>query len=929
MGDLPTGTVTFLFTDIEESTRLVRALRERYEEVLTEHRRLLRDAFEQHRGQVVEARGDAFFVAFERAGDALASALAAQSALGRHEWPEGAEVRVRFGLHTGEAVLGAEGYTGLAVHRAARICAAGRGGQVLLSQATAAIVEDGEPAGVTLFDLGEYGLEGIDHPERIFQAVAGGARDDGRPLDSRRAGPVLLATKLTRPPPRAEHVGRPELLELLRDGVARPLTVLTAPPGFGKTTLLADWAAREERRAVAWLSLDEDDNDPGRFFSYVIEALRTVEPDLGRRAPAAHTVPRAEITDVVLALLLNDLTALERPIVLVLDDYHLITNAEIHEALGFFVERLPDSLRLVLASRQDPPLPLGRLRARAQLCELRAADLRFSDEEAATFLNDVLELALRGEDVERLQARTEGWPAALYLAALSLRGREDPSTWIASFAGDDRHLVDYLTAEVLARQPPELRLFLLRTSILPRLCTPLCNAVTERDDASSILEELERSNLLLIPLDTRREWYRYHHLFAELLRHELRRTEPENVPALHRRASTWYLESGLILEAARHASAAGDVDAAVEFVGAYWSVFLVHGQLETASSWMAALPEDVIAENWLSCLACFTVAAHTQRLDEAERWLEMAERAPQVVRNGQHPEHRLAAAGSFLRLLRGDVAGAIAAARAGLAAAPPSQPIAVLALELVLGGALWWSDEVAEARTALARAAQIAEAAGVVPAKIEALGTRAALELEHGDAAVAEELTREALALMREAGLEEHPFTAMTRITAGRAHTRRGELTKAKQHVERGLELAEHDQNWLYIASAALALAEIRQREHEPAAARRLLARARQVIEALPAPGPGLRQIERAEKALHLQASRGRDAADAPYWELSDRELEVLRLLASRLSQREIAAELYVSFNTVKSHMRAIFRKLGVASRAEAVVRARELGLLT
>ncbi|MGE5273747.1 MAG: LuxR C-terminal-related transcriptional regulator [Verrucomicrobiota bacterium] len=743
-----------------------------------------------------------------------------------------------------------------------------------------------------------------------------------------RSGPVILATKLGRPPVRDEHVTRDRLVELLREGTARRLTLLTAPPGFGKTTLLAEWAA-EEGRPVAWLSLDDDDNDPTRFFAYTIEALRTVEPSLGRGAMAAQAVPRTEIADVILARLLNDLTALKRPIVLVLDDYHLITNAEIHEALGFFIERLPESLRLVLASRQDPPLPLGRMRARGQLAELRAADLRFSDEEAATFLNDVLELALRDEDVGRLQARTEGWPAALYLAALSLRGRDDATAWIASFAGDDRHLVDYLTAEVLSRQNPGLRTFLLRTSILPRLCAPLCDVVTERADAMSILEELERSNLLLIPLDTRRVWYRYHRLFAELLQHELRRAEPEKVPALHRRASAWCLEAGLILEAARHASAAGDVDAAIELVGAYWSVFLVHGQLETASSWMKSLPEDVIAENWLSCLACFTVAAHTQRLDEAERWLEMAERAPKVERNGQQPEHRLAAARPFLRLLRGDVAGTITAARAGLAAAPSTQPIAVLATELVLGGALWWADAAAEARTALMRAAEIAEAAGVVPAKIEALGVRAVLELENGDAAVAEDLIREALALMHKAALEEHPFSAMTRIAAGRAHAQRGELTKAREHVERALELAELDQNWLYIASAALALAEIRQREHEPAAARRVLARARQVIEEFPDPGPGLGRIERAEKALHLKAARSRETGSAPYWELSDREFEVLRLLVSQLSQREIAAELYVSFNTVKAHMRAIFRKLGVTSRAEAVRRARELGLLS
>lgn len=929
MGDLPTGTVTFLFTDIEESTRLVRHLRERYEDVLTEHRRLLRDAFEQHRGEVVDTRGDAFFVAFERAGDALASALAAQSALERHEWPEGAEVRVRFGLHTGEALLRAQGYTGLAVHRAARICAAGRGGQVLLSQATAAIVADGEPTGIKLLDRGQYELRGIDRPERIFQAVVEGAPEDGRPLGPRRVDPVVLATKLTQPPRRSEHVARPELLELLRDGVAaRRLTLLTAPPGFGKTTLLAEWAAAEKGRAVAWLSLDEDDNDAARFFSYVIEALRSVEPDLGRRALAAQGIPGAEIVEVVLPLLLNDAASLKREIVLALDDYHLITNAEIHEALGFFVERLPASLHLVLASRQDPPLPLGRLRARGQLGELRVADLRFSDEEAAIFLNDVLELALDGEDVKRLQARTEGWPAALYLAALSLRGRSDASAWIASFAGDDRHLVDYLTAEVLARQPPELRSFLLRTSILARLCAPLCDAVTERDDSASLLAELERSNLLLVPLDTKREWYRYHHLFGELLQHELQRAEPEIVPALHRSASGWCRQAGLILEAARHARAAGDVHAAVELVGSHWPVFLAQGQLETVVTWLEALPEDVLAENWLLCLASVTVAAHTHRLDEAERWLEAAERAPQVVRGGQRPESRLAAARSFVRLCRGDVAGAIAAARESLSVASPGEHAALLAAQIVLGIALWWSDEPAEAKAALEQAARTAEATGLLPGKAEALGYRAAVELEAGDAAVAEQLTQEALALTRELGLDEHPFTAMARITAGKLHAGRGELGAAQAEIERGIQLAGRDNNWLMLAHGAVALAEIRRREHEPAAARRLLAHARGVIEALPSPAAGLGRVEQAEKALRLRAARGGEAA-GPFWELSERELEVLRLLASRLSQREIAAELYVSFNTVKSHMRSVFRKLGVTSRADAVARARELGLLS
>jgi ATP/maltotriose-dependent transcriptional regulator MalT len=259
---------------------------------------------------------------------------------------------------------------------------------------------------------------------------------------------------------------------------------------------------------------------------------------------------------VTLPLLLNDLAALDEKLVLVLDDYQVITNAEIHEALAYLVGRVPSSLRLVLATREDPPLPLGRLRARGQLAELRASDLRFQNDEARAFLNDSLRLGLSPEDVERLQARTEGWPAALYLAALSLRGRPDPSSLIEAFAGDDRHVVDYLTGEVLARLPANLRSFLVRTSILTRLCGPLCDAVAQTDGSDRILDELERSNLLLVPLDTKRHWYRYHQLFAELLQHELERTEAGLLPELHRRASSWYREAGLIIDSATHATAA-------------------------------------------------------------------------------------------------------------------------------------------------------------------------------------------------------------------------------------------------------------------------------------------------------------------------------------------------------------------------------------
>src|SRR5262249_30327211 len=261
------------------------------------------------------------------------------------------------------------------------------------------------------------------------------------------------------------------------------------------------------------------------------------------------------------------------------------------EALAYLIERSPAGLHLVLATREDPPLPLGRLRARGELAELRVAELRFTDEETTGFLTEALGLELSAEDIARLQARTEGWPAALYLAALSLRGRADASAFIERFAGDDRYLVDYLTTEILARQSPELRSFLLRTSILKRFCGPLCDAVADRKDSVALLIELERSNLLLVPLDTKREWYRYHHLFGELLHNEFAATDEEALPFLHRRASAWYRNAGLIVDAAHHAIAAGDVDDAVELVAGHYALFVGQGQLSTVMRWLDVLPE--------------------------------------------------------------------------------------------------------------------------------------------------------------------------------------------------------------------------------------------------------------------------------------------------------------------------------------------------
>jgi LuxR family maltose regulon positive regulatory protein len=738
---------------------------------------------------------------------------------------------------------------------------------------------------------------------------------------------VVLESKLTPPRGRPEHVLRDELLAVLRDGRSRKLTLVAAPPGFGKTTLLAQWAT-ESTTPVAWLSVDDEDNDPVRFFAHLIVAIRTAAPTVGKRALAAQRVPGAGTVEVVLPLLLNELTALKSDVALVIDDYHLITNADVHEALTYLIGNMPPTVRLLLATRADPPVPLGRMRARAELAELRAMDLRFRPEETTAFLTKGLGLELTVVDVDRLQARTEGWPAALYLAALSLRDTSDPGKAIDAFAGDDRYLVDYLTTELLARQRPEVRTFLLRTSILNRLCAPLCNAVTGRDDSADLLAEIERSNLLLVPLDAKREWYRYHHLFADLLRHELTAGEPDAATELHARAYAWYRDAGLIVDAATHAIAAHDVDEAIELVAQHYAMFVGQGQLATVIRWIDALPEAAAARDWRLCFAATLVMAHAGQIDAAEHWLALAKQAPAVVQEPQGRASAIPALTAYLRLLRGDISEGIANGRRALQAAPAEDVSAVLTAQLVLISGLWWSPFTGEAKVHLERAIRTATAAGDPATTVLLLGMRAAIALDEQDDRTAEALAREALDIMRAAELDEHPWAATSWVTHGILLGRRGDLDGAAEAIERGVEFGERLRAWQLTVFASLALAEVRQRQGETVAARRLLTRAREILEALPDPGNGLERLARTEKMLRLRGARIRRTVPAPFWELSERELAVLRLLPSGLSRREIAAELYVSLNTVKTHMHAIFAKLGVSSRAEAVERARDLGLI-
>jgi LuxR family maltose regulon positive regulatory protein len=464
----------------------------------------------------------------------------------------------------------------------------------------------------------------------------------------------ILATKLYVPPPRPEAVLRPRLIERLDDGLHRNLTLVSAPAGFGKTTLLGGWVATLPRPA-AWLSLDEGDNNPTRFLAYLVAALRTIAPNMGEGVLGALQSPQPPPTESILTALLNEMAALAEDSVLVLDDYHLVDAGAVNDALTFLLEHLPPRMHLVIATREDPPLPIARLRARGQMSELRAADLRFTPDEAAGFLGGVMGLELSGGEVAALEERTEGWIAGLQLVALSMRGREDVSGFIRAFAGDNRYVLDYLAEEVLGRQPERIRSFLLETSVLERLSGPLCGAVTGQEDGGGMLEALERGNFFVVPLDDKRRWYRYHHLFADVLYAHLMAEQPDLIPALHRRASEWYEHNGSSTDAIRHALAAEDFGRAAGLVELAVPEMRRSRQEATLLGWFEALPEEllhlrpVLSVHYAgTLLQSGRLEGVEERLRDAELWLEtragIGERAcrdrPGSWRRGGHRETR-------------------------------------------------------------------------------------------------------------------------------------------------------------------------------------------------------------------------------------------------------------------------------------------------
>jgi LuxR family maltose regulon positive regulatory protein len=625
------------------------------------------------------------------------------------------------------------------------------------------------------------------------------------------AGP-LLETKLHVPRWRRSLVERPRLSDRLSRGTESALTLVSAPAGFGKTTLLAEWLAiaAADGRAVAWLSLDPRDNDPALFWTYLVAALNTAAPGAGAGALSLLQSPEPP-GEAGLVTLLNDLDAISDDVVLVLDDYHVIGARDVQDGMAFLLEHLPPQIHLVIASRADPALPLARLRGRGELTEIRAADLRFTPGEAAAYLNEVMGLVLTATDVAALEGRTEGWIAALQLAALSMQGREDTAAFIAGFAGDDRYIVDFLAEEVLQRQPGNVQQFLLQTSVLDRLCGPLCDAVTGQDGGKAKLAALERGNLFLVPLDDRRRWYRYHQLFADVLHARLRDEQPDEVPDLHRRASGWHEQNGEPSEAIRHALAAGDFERAADLVELAIPAMRRSRQEAAVLGWLELLPDEVVRVRPVlsvgfagALLAGGEFEGVEARLRDAEQWLDGAtgigqgSRAPaaQMIVVDDAEFRRLPAEIPLYRaaqaLARGDRPATVRHARRALELSPADDHLGRASAAALMGLASWASGDLeagysgyAECMAGLRRAGHIADTFGCAIALADIRRTQGRL----GEAMRTYE---QALQRAPQQGGSVLRGTADMYVGMSEIHRERDDLRAATQQLLRSQELGEH-----------------------------------------------------------------------------------------------------------------------------------------
>ncbi|MFL7794468.1 MAG: LuxR C-terminal-related transcriptional regulator [Anaerolineae bacterium] len=578
------------------------------------------------------------------------------------------------------------------------------------------------------------------------------------------------------------------------DSFDHKLTLISAPAGFGKTTLLSEWIA-QCLYPVAWISLDQRDNDPAHFWAYFAAALQRVHVDVADVVQAMFQSPQVPPADTILTPLLNQIAAASNVFVLVLDDYHVIETQAVHEGLALLLDHQPPQMHLVIATRVDPPLPIARLRGRSQLTEIYQADLRFTSEEASDFLNQVMGLNLSSEYVSALERRTEGWITGLQMAAISMQGRNDLAGFVETFTGSHRYILDYLREEVLCQQPQEVRTFLLQTSILDRLSGALCDAVRfgantmpsnsgeTQDSSQAILEHLERSNLFVIPLDDERRWYRYHHLFADLLRQSLQREQSDLVPTLHRRASEWYQAKELYPDAVSHSLAAGDEERAAELIGREGWDMLVRGEMRELLGWLDSLPQELVnSRPQLGVLRAWALAL-TGRWDDVEQSLMQ-------IGEGDMPGE-MAALQAYIASVQGDVPRTIALCKQASEALPERKWFSRSFVALSLGIAYFADRQVQAARKALSEAVELFQKAGLsymVQAAMMELGL---VQQMAGSLHEADQTFRTALNLAPGQDIRPVPITGMAYLGLARAQYEWNNLDHALQNVKKGIEVTD------------------------------------------------------------------------------------------------------------------------------------------
>ena len=863
----------------------------------------------------------------------------------------------------------------------------------------------------------------------------------------------ILQTKLHVPPLRSNFVPRQRLITRLNTGSDARLVLVSAPAGYGKTTLITEWL-RSTQTQIAWLSLDESDNDPRRFLAYLVATLRQIDPKIGGAVEAMLQSPQPPPGDVILTALVNEIAAVSQPFNLILDDYHVIHSPQIYQQLNFLLEYKPAQMHLVVITREDPPLPIPRLRARGQIIEIRQEDLRFSLQECTDFLTRVMGLQLPPVDITALERRTEGWIAGLQLAALSMRDRDDLPGFIEAFTGSSHYVLDYLIEEVFQQQPPDVQDFLLKTSILDRLSGSLCDVVVGRTGSRNLLEHLEHINLFVIPLDQSCTWYRYHHLFADLLRQRLQTIESYSETELHQLASQWFMSEGFVAEAIQHALAAQDWEMAARLIQDESVTLLRRGELMTLLGWFKALPDDVVISHPQLSRDYGWALTLTGQLNSAELYLRQAEAA---AGGDEALLGTILVAQAYNLRARGDNARAIERARHAMAILPQNNSLSRGLVALTLGLAYWNYGEFNKSEQAFLEVDRSAQQSGNHYARMTALTYLGMIQAVHGRLHKAAELCWQVIQLGGKS-----PPVAPAHIELGALLYEWNDLDSATEHLQIGIEQCQRSGNPLIQSDGYRTLAVVQQGRGEPDAALSTLQKADQLADSHQVPpltrirtaachvqvalaqenliaariwaeqvtmptdtsllypclgltpvriflaehdrtraverlteiyetasqkgcGAGLIEVrvlealsaDDPEDALNLLQDALRMAQPEGYIRtfldkgepmrvllerlrskggelkayiltllaafgkvegafksqslvepISEREVEVLRLLADGLSNREIADRLVISVGTTKSHVHHILEKLSGSSRSEVVAKARKLGLL-